>query len=183
MSAGVAFALLSIAIQVLTLLADRAMGRLDLPIFRKQVTEEPLYGFPEFFSPPSAELADMRTRKVLRMTLVASGARAALTAQVATAAALYFTREIVSGAKPPYEQQRVTLDISAFIIMAGFFIWLLLQVAGGELRPVPLVARDAGIPQRLGGYLRNLRQPRYLTMFATVTFIANLVAVGTAIGA
>src|SRR5579875_280357 len=179
MSAGVAFALLSIAIQVLTLLADRAMGRLDLPIFRKQVREEPLYGFPEFFSSPNRQLADIRTRKVLRMTLVASGARAALSAQVATAAALYFTREIVSNSDPPHERLRVALDISAFIIMAWFFVWLLLQVAGGKLRPVPLLAQGARIPTRVRGYFRNLRQPKYLTMFATMTFLANLVAVGT----
>jgi hypothetical protein len=184
MSAGVAFALLSVAIQVLTLLADRAMGRLDVPMFRAQVAVEPMYGFPAFFSAPgNPELADMRIRKVLRMALVASAGRAALTAQVAALAALYFTREIVDGSNPPYEQLRVTLDIGAFIVVMVFFAWLLMQVAGGQLRPVPPVAPGAGAKERVGGYLRNVRQPRHLTMFATVTFLANLVAVGTAIGA
>jgi hypothetical protein len=184
MSAGVAFALLSVAIQVLTLLADRAMGRLDLPMFRAQLAEEPMYEFPSFFSAPSnPQLADVRTRKVLRMALVASAGRAALTAQVAAAAALYFTREIVDGSDPPYEQLRVALDIGAFIVVAVFFGWLLMQVAGGQLRPVPLAAPGAGVGERLGGYFHNLRQPRHLTLFATVTFLANLVAVGTAMGA
>ena len=116
------------------------------------------------------------------VTLVASGARGALTAQVATAAALFFTREIVSGSDPPYEQLRAVLDISGLMVMAVFFAWLLLQVAGGKLRPVHLLPRGAGITKRLGGYFHNLR-PEYLTMFTTVTFLANLVAVGTAIGA
>jgi hypothetical protein len=183
MNSAQALAGLSLLLLVVTLFADRLMGTVDLPVFEAQLRNYTMYGVSTWFQDPAGKgVGRARTRVVLRMAMLSASARTTLVAHLVAIVGLAVTGAIVARAHPAYAGLRIGLDAASLVAVVAGMVALLVHLVRGTLRPVPIVAATATRTERLRGFLGRHRDPDYLTGYATLTLLANMIVILTSLG-
>jgi hypothetical protein len=187
MNTAEALAGVSLLLLILRPLTDRFTSEIDLPVFSKQVKDYTGLGIQNWFGDskgPGPNLGPGRTQTVLRMASLSASARAALSSQLVALLGLAFTLGIVAIAKPvPYLKglRIAAAAIFCFIVLI-VIVMLLIKLGSGNLKPIPVLPDHTDIFRRLKAYRGRIFNPNHLTMYTTLTLVANIVTVVTVFG-
>lgn len=185
MNAALAFAILSVVLLLASRIFDWNMSKIDLPVFRQQVGDYKMLGIASWFTDMSGnEIGVGRTMTVLRMAMLSASARAALSSLLTGLVGLAFTIGIVASAKPTlsFASARLGCAVGFSVIVIAAMIVLFARMHRGKLEPVPITAKGTRFGKRVAAYLRRHRHLKYVTIYTTVIFMANLITVLEAVG-
>lgn len=185
MNAALAFAILSLVLQISGRLFDWKMATIDLPIFSHQLSDYEPLGIRKWFSSTEGNaIGEGRTRVVLRMAMLSASTRATLTSFLTCLVGLGATCLIVATARPaPFlVGARMGLALAFGVIVLAAMILLFVRLIHASLCPVPINAANATRRTRFLAFARRHVQLQYLTMYSSVIFIANAVTIITALG-
>jgi hypothetical protein len=164
---------------------DKLSGRLDHPIFERQVnTYEPLKIRSWFSGDGNSELGRVRTLTVLRMAMLSADARTTLTSMIAAfcglLATIYFIATTAS--RPTLFELRLSVAFAfcGLLFLSG--ITLVVRLAIGQIRPVPVSEENISLRKRLSAGLRRSARLDHLTIYNVILFAANIVTIVEGIG-
>ena len=180
MNAAVAFALVSLLLQVVSQYSDRRMEKIELSLFRHQVRQYEPLGVRKWFSDTSGnDLGEGRSKTVLRMAMLSASVRETLTSLLICLLGLVATIWIISTAEPTFSFFPVriitALVFTLVIILVTFDIFI--RISSIKIKAIPVDEDRSNYKKRFKDALMRLRKPEYMTIHKVLILVTNFIVI------
>jgi hypothetical protein len=186
MNSAVAFATVSVVLQLVALLMDRKMEVVDLPLFRHQVSENVTLGIKKWFNATDGnKLGEGRTQIILRMAMLSASVRSTLTSLLMCLLGLGLACVIfaVAAPAPSWLAVRMCVALVVGVIVLIVMVMLFLRLVHAGILPIPVPDRDGTRQNKFREVLHRHCQPEYLTLYKSTIFVSNTATIILAFGA